>query len=137
MTVLLVYKWKAHALGVGSGQLRPWRAQVVNWGLNLGTPRLQAILLLTVSESWTSPHCSALHGPYCSQCLMSPGDVTCLPLQPHPPCPALATLVSFRSSLSPAATGSRHVPFLGCSSRLCLLSFSFRLQLSSHFCGPH
>ena len=27
------------------------------------------------------------------------------------------------------------MPFLGCSSHLCLLCFSFRLQLSSHFCG--
>ena len=108
---------------------------MVNWGLNSGTPDSKAILLLMVSESWTSRHCSALHGPYCSQW---PDVLRCDPccfLQPHPPCPTRATLASFWSSSSPAATGSRHVPFPGCSSRLCLLSLSSRLQLSSHFCG--
>ena len=59
----------------------------------------------------------------------------CFLLQPHLPCPTLATPVSFWSSLSPEATGPLHVPFLGCSSHLCLGSSSIRPQLSCYFCG--
>lgn len=59
----------------------------------------------------------------------------CFLLQPPLPCPTLATLLSLWSSLSPEATGPLHVPFLGCSSHLCLGSSSIRPRLSCHFRG--
>lgn len=102
----------------------------------MGISDFSKATLLAVSESWTSLHCSTLHGSQC--CWWPEVPMRCDPcflLQPYLPYPTWPQWsVSFWSSLSPLAVGPLPVPFLEGSSHLCLVSLL--LQMSAQLLLP-